>query len=105
MLVVSCAISTTTAPKMMTAGLPMRAYWPLSIVEHGLGLNITVISYAGSLDFGITVARNAVPDAHRIAGALLERLRIGSLIAGRTLFGQGRRWPGPAAIRSRRARG
>ncbi len=54
------------------AGLPMRAYWPLSIVEHGLGVNITVMSYAGSLDFGIVVARKAVPDPRKLAQALLE---------------------------------
>jgi WS/DGAT/MGAT family acyltransferase len=54
------------------AGLPMRAYFPLSIVEHGLGVNITVMSYAGSLDFGIVVARKAVPDPRKLAQALLE---------------------------------
>lgn len=57
---------------LYAAGLPMRAYWPLSIVEHGLGVNITVMSYAGSLDFGIVVARKAVPDPRKLAQALLE---------------------------------
>ena len=57
---------------LYAAGLPMRAYWPLSIVEHGLGVNITVMSYAGSLDFGIVVAREAVPDARKLAQALLD---------------------------------
>jgi WS/DGAT/MGAT family acyltransferase len=54
------------------AGLPMRAYWPLSIVEHGLGVNITVMSYAGSLDFGIVAARKALPEPRKLAQALLE---------------------------------
>ena len=57
---------------LYAAGLPMRAYWPLSIVEHGLGVNITVVSYAGSLDFGIVVARVAVPDPRRLAQGLLD---------------------------------
>lgn len=57
---------------LYAAGLPMRAYWPLSIVEHGLGVNITVMSYAGSLDFGIVVARKAVPDVRKLAQALLD---------------------------------
>ena len=48
----------------------MRSYWPMSIVEHGLGLNITVMSYAGTMGFGVTTARSAVPDARRIAAAL-----------------------------------
>lgn len=57
---------------LYAAGLPMRAYFPLSIVEHGMGVNITVMSYAGSLDFGIVVARKAVPDPRKLAQALLE---------------------------------
>ena len=44
----------------------MTAYWPLSIVEHGVGLNITVMSYAGDMGFGFTTARNAVPDARAL---------------------------------------
>jgi diacylglycerol O-acyltransferase len=29
-------------------GLRMTGYWPLSIVEHGVGINITLLSYAGN---------------------------------------------------------
>jgi len=50
----------------------MSAYWPVSIVEHGLGLNITAISYADAMGFGFTAARAAVPDAHRLTHALVE---------------------------------
>ena len=46
----------------------------LAIVEHGLGLNITVMSYAGALGFGFTTARCAVPDAHLLSTARLEAL-------------------------------
>ena len=59
-------------------GLRMSGYWPLSIVEHGVGLNITLISYAGKLFLGFTVARCAVPDARELADDLLaahEELR------------------------------
>jgi WS/DGAT/MGAT family acyltransferase len=52
------------------AGGRIRACWPLSIVEHGLGLNITVFSYCDSLDFGFTVAGDAVPDVDSLAQAL-----------------------------------
>ena len=48
----------------------MRSYWPMSIVEHGLGVNITVMSYAGTMGFGVTTARSAVPNARRIVTAL-----------------------------------
>jgi len=57
---------------LYAAGARMSDYWPVSIVEHGLGLNITVISYAGSMGFGITTARAAVPDAHRLTHTLVE---------------------------------
>ena len=42
----------------------------MSIIEHGLGLNITVISYCDSLDFGLTAAKNAVPDVYLLAQML-----------------------------------
>lgn len=56
---------------LYAAGARMTAYWPLSIVEHGVGLNITVMSYAGAMGFGFTTARCAVPDARELSIALL----------------------------------
>ena len=41
----------------------MTDYWPLSIVEHGVGLNITMMSYNGTLGVGFTAARCAVERA------------------------------------------
>ena len=72
--IANLVISNVPGPQetLYAAGLPMRAYFPLSIVEHGLGLNITVMSYAGSLDFGIVAARKAMPDPRKLAQALLE---------------------------------
>jgi hypothetical protein len=52
------------------AGARVLTWWPMSIVEHGLGLNITLMSYAGSLDFGLVAARDAVPDLDRLTQAL-----------------------------------
>lgn len=57
---------------LYVGGLRMTGYWPLSIVEHGVGLNITLMSYAGNLCLGFVVARNAVPDARELADDLLE---------------------------------
>ena len=54
------------------AGARMLSWWPVSIVEHGLGLNVTVQSYAGSLDFGIVAAKDAVPDVRKLADALYD---------------------------------
>ena len=54
------------------AGAQLRTWWPLSIVEHGLGLNVTVQSYAGSLEFGIVAARDVLPDPAGFAQAMRE---------------------------------
>ncbi len=66
------AISNVPGPRqpLYLAGGQIRACWPLSIVHHGLGLNITVFSYCDSLDFGFTVAQDAVPDVDLLAQAL-----------------------------------
>jgi len=58
-----------TAP-LYLAGARMLTYWPVSIVTHGLGLNITVQSYCDSLDFGLVAARRAVPDLDKLVRAL-----------------------------------
>jgi hypothetical protein len=54
------------------AGARLRSCWPLSIVEHGLGLNITVMRYVDSLDFGVVAAKRLVHDAAPIAAFLHE---------------------------------
>jgi WS/DGAT/MGAT family acyltransferase len=74
--IANVVISNVPGPQtpLYAAGARMAAYWPLSIVEHGLGLNITVMSYAGAMGFGFTTARCAVPDARRLPAALLAAL-------------------------------
>ena len=59
---------------LYAAGARMASYWPLSIAEHGLALNITVMSYAGAMGFGFTTARCAIPDARALSTALLAAL-------------------------------
>jgi len=67
-------VSNVAGPQapLYLAGTPMRTYWPMSIVEHGLGLNVTVMSYDGAMGFGFTTARSAVPDARELTLALGE---------------------------------
>jgi WS/DGAT/MGAT family acyltransferase len=60
------------AEPLYLAGARLRTWWPLSIVEHGLGLNVTVMRYVDSLDFGLVAARRLVPDATPLAEALQE---------------------------------
>ena len=74
------AISNVAGPQapMYFAGARVVRHWPLSIVAHGLGINITVESYAGAMGFGITAAHSLVPDPARIAEYLVaahEELR------------------------------
>jgi diacylglycerol O-acyltransferase / wax synthase len=72
--IANVVISNVPGPQvpLYAAGARMCTYWPLSIPEHGLGLNITVMSYAGAMCFGFTAARAAVADARPIAHALAE---------------------------------
>ncbi|HCN90080.1 MAG TPA: wax ester/triacylglycerol synthase family O-acyltransferase, partial [Oxalobacteraceae bacterium] len=60
------------AVPLYAAGARMTGYWPLSIVEHGVGLNITLMSYAGTLGVGFTAARCAVADPQELAAAILS---------------------------------
>ena len=53
-------------------GFRMSGYWPLSIVEHGVGLNITLMNYAGTLFLGFVVAKNAVPEVRELADDFLD---------------------------------
>ena len=46
-------------------GARMLTYWPVSIPFHSMALNVTVQSYAGSLDFGLVACRRAVPGESR----------------------------------------
>jgi diacylglycerol O-acyltransferase / wax synthase len=50
----------------------MTDYYPLSIVVHGVALNITVQSHVDQLCFGLIACRRAVPDVHEL-GAQLQR--------------------------------
>jgi WS/DGAT/MGAT family acyltransferase len=54
------------------AGAKMLSYFPVSIPAHGCALNITVQSYNGSLDYGLTACRRAVPDVADLADYIVE---------------------------------
>ncbi len=44
------------------AGARLVANYPVSVITDGMGLNITVMSYEGHLDFGIVADRDQMPD-------------------------------------------
>lgn len=56
------------------AGARLLAYYPLSAIADGQGLNITVMSYEDSMHFGLIACRELVPDLDRMAGYLVDEL-------------------------------
>jgi len=63
------------------AGARLVANYPVSVITDGTGLNITVQSYDGHLDFGILADRDQMPDLWNLIGwlgdSLTELQRIG----------------------------
>jgi len=68
-------ISNVPGPPMTLymAGARMVHYYPVSIPYHGSALNITVQSYAGSLEFGLTACRRVLSQDESYE--LVEHLR------------------------------
>jgi diacylglycerol O-acyltransferase len=52
------------------SGATLEGLYPLSIPLGGQALNITVTSYRGSLDFGLTGDRKALPHLQHLLGYL-----------------------------------
>jgi hypothetical protein len=68
-------------------GSRLDALSPLSLLMHGNALNITCVSYAGTLNFGFTGARDTMPHLQRLAiymGEALEEIE-------QVVFGKARR--------------
>jgi diacylglycerol O-acyltransferase len=55
-------------------GARLEGVYPLSIPTDGQALNVTVTSYAGSLEFGLTGCRRTVPHLQRLLRMLDESL-------------------------------
>lgn len=55
-------------------GAKLQGLYPLSIPTHGQALNITVTSYAGQMQFGLTGDRKALPSLQRLLGHLEDSL-------------------------------
>jgi WS/DGAT/MGAT family acyltransferase len=72
------AISNVPGPPipLYLAGAKVNHYFPVSIVTHGLGLNITVNSYAGQLEFGVIACRDIVPKPGILAAGLGRALKV-----------------------------
>ncbi len=66
--VANVAISNVPGSKVPVylVGAKMTDYYPLSIVGHGVALNITVQSHVDQICFGLIACRRAVPDVHEL---------------------------------------
>jgi diacylglycerol O-acyltransferase / wax synthase len=76
---VNVAISNVFGPKiaLYANGAELLHSYPVSIVTHGVGLNITLQSYRDCLDFGFIAGANILPNVQTLADALpgeLEKL-------------------------------
>jgi diacylglycerol O-acyltransferase len=71
-------ISNVPGPQvpLYCAGAKLVANYPVSVITHGMGLNITVMSYDGHLDFGIVADREQMPDVARLMDWLREELEL-----------------------------
>jgi WS/DGAT/MGAT family acyltransferase len=59
---------------LYSAGSRMVAMYPMGPIADGGGLNITVMSYMGTMFFGLVACADTVPDVWDIAGALQSAL-------------------------------
>jgi diacylglycerol O-acyltransferase len=55
-------------------GARMEGLYPLSLLSEGYALNISMTSYDGSMDVGITADRSALPSAQRLIDHLEDAL-------------------------------
>ena len=79
------------------AGALLEAIYPVSVIMDGLGLNITVLSYNGSLDVGIVADRDVMADVGTMTGWLADELEA-------LAVPQFPERPAHAAVRPRRRR-
>ena len=69
-------ISNVPGPQvpLYCAGARLEANYPVSVITDGMGLNITVMSYLGHMDFGIVADRDQMRDVWCLIDWLAEEL-------------------------------
>ena len=86
---------------MYVAGAKAEAVYPMSIISPGGGLNVTCLSYAGQIHFGLTIEPSLVPDPWRLIDGLHEALATYSALAGKPSR-RGKRTAGKTAAAPRK---
>jgi len=71
-------ISNVPGPRqpLYAAGARLLHYYPVSTIADGQGLNITVQSYLGVLDFGLVACRELVPDLEHLADLIVDEINV-----------------------------
>ena len=59
---------------LYSAGAKLEHFYPVSALGDGQGLNMTVQSYNGNLDFGFIACRDLVPDLNTLVGHLQDSM-------------------------------
>ncbi len=60
--------------QLYTSGAKLEHFFPVSTIIDGQGINITVQSYRGNLDFGVITCRELIADPWIITGYLADAL-------------------------------
>lgn len=58
------------------AGAKLLAHYPVSVVTDGVAVNITLIGYLDQLHFGLTVAREVMPDVEEVMADIGHELAL-----------------------------
>lgn len=71
---INLVISNVPGPQeeLYSNGARALTHYPVSIPAHGIGVNITLQSYAGGLYFGITGCANLLPDAAQLRDDMID---------------------------------
>ncbi|HJV69617.1 wax ester/triacylglycerol synthase family O-acyltransferase [Ideonella sp.] len=72
--VANVVISNVPGPQtpFYLAGAKIATYSPVSIPAHGMALNVTVQSYNGVVEFGLTACRRALPDVGDLGDYMVD---------------------------------
>jgi WS/DGAT/MGAT family acyltransferase len=74
---VNVVISNVPGPNhpLYSAGAELKHFYPVSTISDGIGLNLTVQSYNGQLDFGFVGDRDLVPDLWILVDLLHDAMK------------------------------
>jgi len=99
-MLANLVISNVPGPQvpLYMAGAKMLTNHPMSIVIHGVALNITIQTYAGSVDFGLIADKQALPQVHELTEALTQ-----AFAEGRGLMVEAPALKSPEAPRNKRS--